>query len=125
MVNEREGGVCEEQGSRSGKWSVQGQVKAEEGDAHLILLSADGVLIGRGGQGSDTHRGDPGGHGEEMAIHTPRKEGQPCPHLGLGFRPPGLETWVLLFQLPGCASPLLVPWTLTQGCACQGRKELW
>ena len=69
MVNEREGGVCEEQGSRSGKWSVQGQVKAEEGAAHLILLSADGVLIGRGGQGSDTHRGDPGGQGEEMAIH--------------------------------------------------------
>ena len=38
-VNEREGGVCEEQGSRSGKWSVQGQVKAEEGDACLIRLT--------------------------------------------------------------------------------------
>ena len=38
-VTEREGGVCEEQGSRSGKWSVQGQVKAEEGDACLIRLT--------------------------------------------------------------------------------------
>lgn len=30
------GGVSEEQGSKSGKWSAQGQVKAEEGDAGLI-----------------------------------------------------------------------------------------
>lgn len=31
VVNEREGGVCEEQGSRSGKWSEQGQIKAGRG----------------------------------------------------------------------------------------------
>lgn len=36
MVSERVGGVSEEQWSKSGKWSAQGQVKAEEGDAGLI-----------------------------------------------------------------------------------------
>ena len=55
---------------------------------------ADGVLIGRGGQGSDTHRGEPGGHGEETAVHTPRKEASggpalPTPGSGVPASRPG------------------------------------
>ncbi|CAI9167395.1 unnamed protein product [Rangifer tarandus platyrhynchus] len=49
---------------------------------------------GRGGQGSDTHRGDPGGHGEEMAVRTPRREASggpalPAPGSGVPASRPG------------------------------------
>lgn len=65
-----------------------------------------GVLIGRGDEDTDTHRGTPmGGHGRGRPSPRPGEAlggNKSCPHLVLDFQPPDREVGFRRLHCPGC-----------------------